>query len=111
LKAEFVEIMQFLYEGYGTVIFRNGKYDGERVVYVKKINPAIVDSIYAATQFVRSKNGLEKLGTINLKNNYDKLIVNDDYQDAISKRTTNTEKIKKRINLAAKILYGVEYEW
>lgn len=111
MKVEFIEIMQFLYREYGPVIFRNGKYDGEKVVYVKKINPAIADSVYAATQFVRSKTGLNKFASQKLNDKYDMLIKNDDYQDAISKRTTNTEKIKKRINLATEILYGEKYEW
>ena len=42
---------------------------------------------------------------------YEKLIGDDLFQDAISKRTTNIEKIKIRMNKAAEILYGVSYEW
>lgn len=110
-KAEFIEIVQFLFESCGTIIFRNGKYDGEKVEFAKKINPAIADSVYAATQFVRKKTGLDKFVSRDLSNRYDILIRNEDYQDAVSKRTTNTEKIKKRINLATEILYGEKYEW
>ena len=110
-KAEYIEIVQFLFESCGTIIFRNGKYDGEKVEFAKKINPAIADSVYAATQFVRKKTGLDKFVSRDLSNRYDILIRNEDYQDAVSKRTTNTEKIKKRINLATEILYGEKYEW
>lgn len=46
-----------------------------------------------------------------LNKKYEDLIQNKTFQDAISKRTTNIEKIKMRMKLAAKILYGVSYEW
>ena len=42
---------------------------------------------------------------------YGELIDDESFQDAISKRTTNINTIKIRMNKAAEILYGVSYEW
>lgn len=111
LTSEFTEIMKFLFDNFGKRIFRNGKLEGEKVTYVKKINPAILDSIYSSTQFARTKKDLNLINTDLLLNRYDKLILNKTYQDAISKRTTNIDKIRIRIELATEILYGVKYEW
>lgn len=38
------------------------------------------------------------------------LLQNEDFKTAASHRTTNTENIYKRINLASQIIYGVTYE-
>lgn len=112
LKEQFNGIMRFFVEKYSTCLFRNGKQtDGGNVHFFNKLNPAIMDSVYAATLFVKTKKGLGAYKDIDLQSNYEKLITDNNYQDAISNRTTNTAKIKERISLATKVLYGEIYEW
>ena len=43
-------------------------------------------------------------------NEYKELLDNEDFKDASSHRTTNTENIFKRIELASKLIYGIKYE-
>ena len=111
MKEQFDVIMKFFVDKYNKHLFRNGKIKNGVISFSKKINPAIVDSIYAATLYEKNKNGLDQFSDIDLNCNYEKLISNDEYQDAISKRTTNIDKIKKRIELATKLLYGDIYGW
>ncbi len=111
LQKEFTDIVQFFCNCFDENLFRNGKKKDGTLVYSKKINPAIVDSVYAATVYARGCNKLSALREMDLTRRYDQLIENNDYQDAISKRTTNIEKIKKRISLATEILFGEFYEW
>ncbi|MDE7312608.1 MAG: hypothetical protein K2N87_13460, partial [Eubacterium sp.] len=107
----FDEIMEFYASKFSMNFFRNGKLAKEGMVFSKKINPAIADAVYAATFYVKRLKGLEHYMDYDLNKKYEDLIQNKTFQDAISKRTTNIEKIKMRMKLAAKILYGVSYEW
>ena len=111
LTKSFYVIMQFLVTHFDEHLFRNGKYKDGEVVFSKKISPAIVDSVYAATLFVLREKGLEEYKHIDMNKNYQKLITDEVYQDAISKRTTNIDKIKIRIELATQKLYGETYGW
>lgn len=111
LTKSFYVIMQFLVTHFDEHLFRNGKYKDGEVVFSKKISPAIVDSVYAATLFVLREKGLEEYKHIDMNKNYQKLITDEVYQDAISKRTTNIDKIKTRIELATQKLYGETYGW
>lgn len=111
LRDQFEDIMLFLYDTFDKNLFRNGKVCEGGIKYSNNINPAILDAVYTATVFLRKAQGLASLSGSNLCKEYENLIKNDDFQDAISKRTTNIEKIKIRVSLAANILYGVTYEW
>lgn len=62
------------------------------------------------TESVRKRNTLDKYKDANLCERYQMLIRNGEFQDAISKRTTNMDKIKLRKKLAMQILYGETYE-
>lgn len=111
LTKSFCVIMKFLVNHFDEHLFRNGKYKDGEVVFSKKISPAIVDSVYAATLFTLREKGLEEYKHIDMNKNYQKLITDEVYQDAISKRTTNIDKIKTRIELATQKLYGETYGW
>lgn len=111
LQTQFEEIFDFLKVSFDENLFRNGKKSDNGIIFSKKINPAIVDAVYAATKYVRAIKGLNEYKKINMIERYRKLIGDDLFQDAISKRTTNIEKIKIRMNKATEILYGVPYEW
>lgn len=110
LETQFTEIIAFLEAEFDMNIFRNGRPSGAEVVFSKKINPAIVDAIYSATNYVRKLNKLDEYKNKNLNERYKILILNEKFQDAVSKRTTNMDKIKLRMSLAAQILYGEVYE-
>lgn len=110
LETQFTEIIAFLEAEFDMNIFRNGRLSGVEVIFSKKINPAIVDAIYSATNYVRKLNKLDEYKNKNLNEQYKKLILNEKFQDAVSKRTTNMDKIKLRTSLAVQILYGEVYE-
>ncbi|HIU03031.1 MAG TPA: DUF262 domain-containing protein [Candidatus Onthocola gallistercoris] len=111
LSNNFNAIMEFFVNNFSVNIFRNGKKKDDYISFSKRINPAIVDSIFAATMYINKKNGLDFGESIDFTERYERLILMDDYQDSISKRTTNIDKIQKRINLACEVLYGEHYEW
>lgn len=111
LREEFESIVEFFSIRFNEHIFRNGKYKDGEVIFSNKINPAIVDAIYSATLFVKRGYGLEVVKENDFNEKYSILIKNGDFQDAISKRTTNIDNIRKRAKIAAELLYGVSYEW
>ena len=111
LQTQFEEIFDFLNVSFDENLFRNGKKSDKGIIFSKKINPAIVDAVYSATNYVRTIKGLNEYRKIDMIERYRKLIGDDLFQDAISKRTTNIEKIKIRMNKATELLYGVPYEW
>ena len=107
---DFTNTLNVIKEQIGSTAFRNAKRTETGLEFSKKINPAIIDSLFVAVY-----NALELGITIdtssNLKAKYDILIQTSDYQDAISIRTTTVSQIQKRINTASNILFGVEYGW
>lgn len=110
LEEKFKRNIEYLYLNIGDVSFKNGKKDKNgNLSFAKKINPAIMDSVYAAVDYAFEITDITHIS--NLYEKYCALIQDSDYQDAITNRTTNTEKIKKRISLATQILFGVDYEW
>jgi Protein of unknown function DUF262. len=111
LQTQFQEILDFFNDVFDGNFFRNGKKDDSGTIFSKKVNPTIVDAVYSATKYIREIKGLDNYRKLNMVERYEKLIGDDLFQDAISKRTTNIEKIKIRMNKATEILYGVSYEW
>ena len=93
----------------GKVAFRNGKVNESEIEFSKRINPAIMDSIYTAVFSLWESGEIDT--SIDLRSRYEKLILDPDFQDAISTRTTTVSQIKKRIERACEILFGVKYEW
>jgi len=73
---------------------------GPRPFHVKRgINAAVFDSVMVA--FAKSSHS-----PINLKERYDTLLENPSYQDAINAGTTDVDVVNRRIDLAAKTLFG-----
>lgn len=108
----FNSLMNFFIKTFDLNLFRNGKRDvNNNFSYATKINPAIFDSVCAATVFCYKRNKLSDFDNQSLSEKYIELLENENYQRVISQRTTNTENIKERINLATLILYGLTYEW
>lgn len=108
----FNSLMNFFIKTFDLNLFRNGKRDvNNNFSYATKINPAIFDSVCVATVFCYKRNKLSDFDNQSLSEKYIELLENENYQSVISQRTTNTENIKERINLATSILYGLTYEW
>lgn len=108
MADKFAKNMAFISVCLGENAFRNGKEKDGVFSFAKKINPAIMDSVYVATDYYKQRI---PEGNINIVSKYKELLKNPDYQLVISSRTTSVENIKKRINIACEILYGVKYEW
>ena len=104
--------MNFFIKSFDLNLFRNGKRDKSNTfIFAKKINPAIFDSVCAATVFCYKQKKMYDFANQSLSDKYIELLENETYQRVISQRTTNIENIKARINLATSILYGLTYEW
>ena len=108
MSASFSRNMKFIYSKLGDNAFRNGKLKNGEFSFAKKINPAIMDSVYVATDYWKNKYPDKN---DDIKINYQALLQNAEYQNVISNRTTRIENIKKRIEMACEILYGLKYEW
>lgn len=111
ITQRFSSIMDYLYSKIGKSLFRNAKTaaDDDTLIFSTKVNPSILDSIYAAADYAY-KNDL-MADNINLLSNYHQLLRSDEYQQVIKTRTTTVANIKKRIELATQVLFGVEYGW
>ena len=107
---EFTKTIEAINMWIGNPAFRNAKRTETGLEFSKKINPAIIDSLYVAVHNAL-QTGLSIDESTNLKAKYDILIQTSEYQDAISIRTTTVSQIQKRINTASSILFGVEYGW
>lgn len=108
----FNTLMNFFIKSFDLNLFRNGKRDKSNTfIFAKKINPAIFDSVCAATVFCYKQKKMYDFANQSLSDKYIELLENETYQRVISQRTTNIENIKARINLATSILYGLTYEW
>lgn len=108
MREHFIRNMKYIFDGLGNSAFRNGKNKNGKFYFANKINPAIVDSVYVATDFFLNIEGKNIIS--NLTEKYQKLLLDSKYQEAISNRTTKVDNIKIRIKKACEILYGVEYE-
>ena len=104
-KSIFIKTINTLYDLLGTNVFKTFKYKEKDIIWAKKINPVIFDSVCSATVFVSQKNP-EKLNTT--LDSYIQLLNDKKFKESITNRTTNIEHIKIRISKAASILYGVE---
>lgn len=106
-KKQFNDALNLVKTLFGNVAFQNISATHPDQL-VKKFNPTIFDSLMTATSIV-----IERSLNIPQADNEEKrwnLLQDKDYQDAISVRTTNVEKIITRLKLALKYLYDVDYE-
>lgn len=106
MKVDFQTVMNFLYDNLGNIAFRNISHEG---IYQSRFNPTIYDSVSIATKYALSVLG-NQISTEELKSKHKELLHDEKFKEYSSTRTTNIEHINGRINLAAKILYGLKYE-
>lgn len=107
MKKDFINMIDRVFELFGEHAFKNLKKESEN--FASKINPAIFDAISVATSFVINKG--YAFSQEDYLKKYRNLLRNEEFHLASSNRTTNIENIKKRIELAAQFIYGVNYEW
>lgn len=107
LKDKFIKASEKVYACFGVEAFHNvsTKYPDK---LVPKFNPTIYDSIMIATSIALT-NGYSFSGN-SYKEKRLLLLRDKTYQDAISIRTTNIEKINTRFRLALQYLFEIDYE-
>lgn len=100
LKDEFLTTIESVSNSVGENAFRNLTKSG----FSKKFHPAIFDAIMVSTFLAKQKGH-----AINViaSEQHKKLFDNAEFKEAISKRTTDIKNIKKRIQLAGELLFGV----
>ena len=106
MSEKFTIMIKKCKEIFGEVAFKNLKKNSNE--YTNKINPAIFDAISVSTLYAVHKGAIDE--TIDYQKKHMELLQNEEFKMAASHRTTNTENIYKRINLASQIIYGVTYE-
>ena len=102
LKNEFERTVLLVYDYIGKNAFRNYT----RNKFSKKFHPAICDAIMVAV-FLIDQKGIQLTNASGEK--HIALLKNPEFKNVTSKRTTDVVNIKKRISLAGKILFGVEF--
>jgi hypothetical protein len=108
-RERFLTTVDYLDEHLGSQAFHNiSPIDPNKLV--NKFNPTIFDSIMLATENVFKSNPDLDVDKKTLTQRKLELLKDENYQDLIRVRTTDVQRIRKRINLAAQYLYGVNYE-
>ena len=107
MKNNFENMIKKAYELFGINSFKNLKKGSND--FANQVNPAIYDAVAIATAYAM-KERLISNDTDYLEK-YKELLQNEEFRIASSNRTTNVDNIRKRIELASRILYGAEYEW
>ena len=100
----FTKIVEMLYKSLGEVTFRNISQNINSPIpkFAKSIHPAIFDALMVACSLnINSYCCTQKLNC----DNYISLLNNSEFADCISVRTTNIDKILKRIELASAFLF------
>lgn len=105
-RTEFKTTIDFIYENFGSNAFKNINSENN---YLTRFHPTIFDSISIATNYVINVKKL-KIKLEDVENKHKELLSNTEYKVYTSSRTTNIEHINGRIDLACKILYGINYE-
>ena len=110
----FIKIIEKVYEVLGDVAFKNISYKKDKddnYIYsdhfVNKFHPTIYEAVMMSFYYALEK----KLDFSKVKSNHLNLLNDTEFRESISVRTTNIETIKKRISIATKYFFGVDYEW
>ena len=101
-KEQFLNTIGFLYDNIGENVFRTGKEKNGTFVWAKKVNPVVFDAVCTATVLCGGQ-----IVPDSLQEKYVLLLKDDEFDEVTRQRTTNTENIRKRISIAARILYGI----
>jgi uncharacterized protein with ParB-like and HNH nuclease domain len=103
-RTRFINTIDFVYENIGLNAFYN--ISPKTNEYTNKFNPTIFDSIMSATEIALA----DDLVIDDLEERKENLIQDEEYQELIRFRTTNKDRIAKRISKALEYLYDLNYE-
>lgn len=108
-KSVFTESMDLIYHLLGPNAFRNlTKITEKKPIqeFANAFHPAIFDAIgQAAAYVVEHKITIDN--TRDFEAAHKSLLNNDEFKDCVSIRTTNVDKIRKRIALSLRFIFGV----
>jgi hypothetical protein len=105
-RTKFVEAMHIIYKQLGTTAFQN--WSPETSTFSGRFSPTVFDSISIATTYALLKGVAVESVLDTAKHKM--LLLDNDFVEYTTKRTTNIEHILGRINLATTSLYGISYE-
>jgi hypothetical protein len=105
-RIDFQKVIKFIFDNLGIVAFRNLATEN---TYQTRFNPTIFDSISIATSYAMEKLG-DNIPIADIKNRHKVLLLNEQFKEYSTIRTTNIDHINGRIELASQILYGISYE-
>lgn len=116
LKSSFENMMHFINISLGNIAFNKLSFKNNEELtysetYVPKFHHTIFEAILAAFLYASRYLDFSKYDFSELKEKHIQLLNNEEFKDAISNRTTNMENIKKRITLATKYLFDLDYDW
>lgn len=109
-EKTFDKVIDFIHQHFGETAFQNVtlKKGSNQYEFTGKFNPPIFDSIMTATQIaIESGNDLDFTHLYEKRQN---LLLDEQFREFILVRTTNRDRIAKRIDLALNYLYGLKYE-
>jgi hypothetical protein len=108
MQKIFIQTVSLVHDRFGREAFHNIS-PKELEKLIKKFNPTIFDSIMIASHLAASR-GLVDTQDKDYKKLRLELLHNDEYQDLIKVRTTDIDRIQKRVLLALQYLYSIDYE-
>jgi len=107
--SEFKQAADTVWDALGVHAFRNLTKVTEKNPVQKfssAIHPAVFDAIMIATAQVIKADSSNSAESFTI-DNYKRLLNNEEFIDCITVRTTNTEKLQRRVELARSFLFGV----
>lgn len=118
LKTNFESTMKLINYHLGSIAFNNISLKNDinqnsifSDKYVSKFHPTIFEAVSTAFLYASNILNVKELDSNVLKKNHILLLNDENFKESISNRTTNLDNIKKRISLATKYLFGLDYDW
>jgi len=108
MRDLFIQTVSLVHDRFGKEAFHNvsSKEPGK---LIKKFNPTIFDSIMIASYLAADRGSVDTQDKDYKKLRLE-LLRNDEYQDLIKVRTTDIDRIQKRVSVALRYLYNLDYE-
>jgi len=117
-KQKFEIVMNIINLHLGSIAFNNLSFKDTECtncifsdVYVHKFHPTIFEAVSAAFLYAIQNCDITTLNSSELQKKHILLLNDNEFKDSISTRTTNLNNIKKRISLATKYLFNLDYDW
>jgi len=104
----FIQTTSLVYDRFGREAFHNIS-PKDKGKLIKKFNPTVFDSIMIATHLAAERGLMDSQDRDYKKLRLD-LLHDNEYQDLIKIRTTDIERIQKRVFLALQYLYSINHE-